>query len=160
MRGHSSLFAACDTVLRLKKSVETTTVTAEKQKDREAGLVCAFKLKPTEGDAGVKSSAQIEFVECQESKDAYALVKGNNRTALDALTAFLETQGEEISEETGEMKSVIAADLAGFRKQGANAFDLPDTSKKRRALDNAISQLVGLGLVVTSSTHIWLNSEH
>lgn len=160
MRGHSSLFAACDTVLRLKKSVEATTVTAEKQKDRDAGLVCAFKLKPTEGDGGVWSSAQIEFVECRESKDAYDQVKGNTRIALDALTAFLETQGEEVSDETGEVKSVIAADLASFRKQGANAFDLPDTSRKRRALDNAISKLEGLELVMTSSTHIWLNSEH
>ncbi len=158
MRGHSALLGACDTVLRLVPSKCSVVIKAEKQKDLEDGPVCAFRLKPVVAGGNGRSSACVEYVTLPSRSDHSPSLQGNTLIALNALQDFLAEYGEEVCMDlgSGEKLNVTVADWTAFMSWGANRFDLPDTSRKRRALKNALSQLEGLGLVATSLNYVWL----
>lgn len=161
MRGHSGLLGACDTALRLV-GTKDVVVNAEKQKDLEERPVCAFRLKSVAVEGANRSSACVEYVPLPSCSGKSPDIQGNNLIALNALNEFLDEHGEEVfvDHPSGENQFVKAACRSTFTAWGAEHFDLPDTSRKRRALNNALNKLEKLSVIATSDDYVWLVDQH
>lgn len=107
LRGHSSLIAALDTALEVRAAENVLTLTAEKQKYREGGIVGRFAVKPA-GDSLVLEAGATAPVATEWLIDP-----------LRELDAGDGVTGPLITEATGKSRATVFKALRVALEQGA-----------------------------------------
>lgn len=136
LRGHSSLLAALDTVIKVSSATNQRVWSIEKSKDSEIGLCNAFELKTIE--LGSKDMWGIAHTSCTVSqgilKPQSKPIKGKNqRQVINVLTEMLLDDSPE---------AITQSDL---EIEVAKALQLDDPKRAKERAKIAVSSLVDSG---------------
>lgn len=161
-RGHSSLTAAADAQLAVKRDRATgfITVRVEWMKDGEEGAEITSRLERVEvskdTDGGVVASCIV--VEAAAGAKAKSRPRGNNGLALQTLEELISESGQLHPASNYVPKDIrtVPLDLwrRGFEARSINSDTKPDS--KRRAFDRAAQNLQGQGFIGVWKDQVWI----
>jgi hypothetical protein len=142
LRGHSSLLAALDTVIKVSSATNQRIWSIEKSKDSEIGICNAFELKTVE--LGSEDIWGITHTSCTVSqgilKPQSKPIKGKHQQqVINVLTAMLLDDSSEAITQT-DLEIKVAKDL-----------DIDDPKRAKERAKSAVSSLIDSGhLLVTN----------
>jgi len=159
-RGHSSLKAAADAEISVKRDGEIRTVTAEKVRDAEDGeVLMTFRLvsvdlgamADTDPDAEPderRTSCVIEHAKVEAVQKPTVPCGGNQRIAWDRIGELLRQAGSARPAGRPAITLAAAADAVG------NGL-VCDPKRRRERANEAIRGLVGRGLLHHAEGWLW-----
>lgn len=170
-RGHSSLFAAADTVYRVQQDAGSInrTLTVDKQRDGECGVPYTFELERVnlgfDADGDARSTRVVRFTgsgQRQERKgvqqDRRVTLKGQPLLAYRALLAAVAASGVQRDTDTvsGRVKAVGLADWreAFYEARGAKARE--ERNSANTAFNRVYPDLIANGQVCSENGWFWL----
>jgi hypothetical protein len=148
LRGHSSLLAALDTVIKVSSSTNQRVWSIEKSKDSEIGICNAFELKTVE--LGTEDVWGITHTSCTVSqgilKPQSKPIKGKNQQqVINVLTGMLLDDSPE---------AITQSDL---EIEVAKALNLDDPKRAKERAKQAIASLIDSGRLLFTNGGITLN---
>lgn len=155
-RGHSSLFAAADVVLKVMDGCATV----EKVRDGVAGERFGFSLEPVE--IGLDSDGEQVFTCLLNHSDATnapkpAPVKGRSALGLQSLREAIGEHGQVMGGTSTIPKGVRAITLTQWRERFDLRYGKDDKTPARQAFYKARESLLSSKLIAISDPFVWLS---
>lgn len=155
-RGHSALFAAADTVIRVADHVATV----EKARDGESGASFGFRLEVVDlgtDQDGDPITTCVVVPEEAEKKPKPARLPGAAKVALDALKEAIEAHGERLPGSSTIPPGVLAVGIEHWRARFRLRYgsDDRDGDAIKKAFQRAREHLLREQLVCISDPWAW-----
>jgi hypothetical protein len=161
-RGHSSLFAAADTVIAVVERVATI----ERVRDGTAGELFAFDLEVvdlgTDADGDRVTTCVVRPIDSPPTRPRALQLSGVAKVALQALQEAASNHGKAMPESSTIPRGVRAVEIARWRAQfklrygSDNDGDERDHDTVKKAFRRAREQLAQAGAVAVSDPFAWV----
>lgn len=161
-RGSSSLRAAVETEIEAKKTGETSTLEATKQRDLEAGAIAQYRLLTvelgTDEDGEPVTSCRAEFFAAKaRDPDGASLARGRKQMKIfELLRAYLKEHGVErpVGHED-EPCSRRVVKREPFMEHAIQKLGTGDRKKDQRSIREAIERMLASGAILGNESALW-----
>ena len=162
-RGHSSLFGAVDTLIKVEKKEDGNLATVEASKDDEDGWKLGFSLeviKVGDDEDGEEITSCAVIVNDDVSVKNEKRLTGDLRTAKDALDEVIISVGNTVHNRPLIPDNTRCASFEAWRQEFySRASEKPNQEAKRQAFARASKSLRDKGVCAFRDNLVWLVSD-